>query len=314
MVACVRDIAEFLGTAVTATQGDMSRMLVAARPIGQPERATLSYLNPRFAGVDKIAMVVEGMAVICSAQHATALSGLDVTCLVSEQPRLTFMRAVQRFFSRPRPPAGVHPRAIVEAGAQVDPTASIGANCYVGSGCVIGARTVLFPNVTLLDNVRIGADVTVNSGTVIGADGFGYERNEDHALEKFPHIGGVVIEDDVEIGSNTSIDRGTLGDTTIKTGARIDNQCHISHNVVVGRHTAVIAQSMVGGSVVIGDYAWLAPAAIVMNQAKIGERTTVGLGAVVVKSVDDNQTVMGSPAVSADEFRLYRAAIKKLIS
>jgi UDP-3-O-[3-hydroxymyristoyl] glucosamine N-acyltransferase len=253
------------------------------------------------------------MGLICSQAHAGQLAGSDVTCFITDNPRLAFMRAVDRFFSRPRPAPGIHPRAVVDASATIDPTASIGANCYIGADCVVGARSVLFPNVTLLDDVRVGADVTIASGTVIGADGFGYERNEDFELEKFPHIGGVVIEDNVEIGSNTSIDRGTLGDTIIRSGARIDNQCHISHNVDVGHHAAVIAQSMVGGSAVIGDYSWLAPAAIIMNQAKIGARATVGLGAVVVKDVPAGLTVMGSPAIPADEFRAQRAGIKKLL-
>ena len=107
--------------------------------------------------------------------------------------------------------------------------------------------------------------------------------------------------------------RGTLGDTIIRSGARIDNQCHISHNVEIGQHAAVIAQSMVGGSAVAGEYSWLAPAAIIMNQAKIGARATVGLGAVVVKDVPAGLTVMGSPAIPADEFRAQRAAVKKLL-
>ena len=131
-------------------------------------------------------------------------------------------------------------------------------------------------------------------------------------MEKFPHIGGVVIEDEVEIGSNTSIDRGTLGNTIIKTKVRIDNQVHISHNVEIGEAAAVIAQSMIGGSVKIGPGAWIAPSAIVMNQMTIGGGATVGLGAVVTKNVSANQVVMGAPAQDAAVFRATRAAIKSL--
>lgn len=313
MAFSAQDIAAYLGPLVDRIQGNPARLLLAARPLSQPVPGGLSYIKPGAIGIDQKVQELAEMALICSADHARELAAADVTCLVVEAPRLAFMRAVAKFFARPRPPAGVHPRASVDPTAVIDPTASIGANSVVGANCTVGPRSVLHPNVTLLDNVRIGADVTINSGTVIGADGFGYERNEAHELEKFPHIGGVVIEDDVEIGSNTSIDRGTLGNTLIRSGARIDNQCHISHNVVIGRHAAVIAQSMVGGSAVIGDYCWLAPAAIIMNQAKVGPRATVGLGAVVVKDVADGQTVMGAPAVSADEFRAQRAAIKKLL-
>lgn len=195
----------------------------------------------------------------------------------------------------------------------IDSSASIGPFCVIGARCNIGARTVLNARVTLYSDVSIGSDVVVHSGTVIGSDGFGYERNDQGVLEKFPHLGGVVVEDDVEIGSNTSIDRGVLGNTVIRTGTRIDNQCHIAHNVDVGRHVAIIAQSMLGGSVQIGDCAWLAPAAIVINQAKIGTKATIGLGAVVTKNVDEAQLVMGAPAVPASEFRAQRTALKRLI-
>lgn len=313
MTITARNMADALAPLVERLDGDENRVLKAARPVNAPEAGALTYLKPAFAKLDQIASSLTGTGLICSAAHADALNGADVTCFVTGNPRLAFMRAVQQFFSRPRPAPGIHPRAVVDPSARIDGTASIGANCVIGANCSVGARSILHPNVTLMDDVRIGADVVVNSGTVIGADGFGYERNEDFELEKFPHIGGVVIEDDVEIGSNTSIDRGTLGDTLIRSGARIDNQCHISHNVVIGRHAAVIAQSMVGGSAVVGDRGWLAPAAIIMNQAKIGERATVGLGAVVVKDVPDGLTVMGSPAVPSDEFRAQRAAIKKLL-
>lgn len=313
MTITARIVADALAPLVERLDGDESRVLKGARPVNVPEIGALTYLKPGFAKLDQIAANLTGTGLICSVAHADVLQGMDVTCLVTSNPRLAFMRAVQQFFSRSRPAPGIHPRAVLDPSARIDETASVGANCVVGANCIVGARSVLHPNVTLMDDVRIGADVVINSGTVVGADGFGYERNEDFELEKFPHIGGVVIEDDVEIGSNTSIDRGTLGDTLIRSGARIDNQCHISHNVVIGRHAAVIAQSMVGGSAVVGDRGWLAPAAVIMNQARIGERATVGLGAVVVKDVPDGLTVMGSPAVPADEFRAQRAAVKKLL-
>lgn len=158
----------------------------------------------------------------------------------------------------------------------------------------------------------MGARCRVNSGTVIGADGFGYERNEHGELEKFPHLGGVLIGDDVEIGSNTSIDRGSLGNTVIGDRARIDNLVHVAHNVQIGEDAAVIALTMLGGSSKIGTQAWVAPGAVLMNQVKIGANGTVGLGAVVVKDVDDGQTVMGAPAQDSAEFKATRAAIARL--
>ncbi len=293
--------------------------------VGDPDRAvtTVSALDTAafgaltFAG-DKVAlsdapMELSGVTVICSPLVADRAKFPDCTLLVCENPRLGFMRAIRVFFA-PQPPAlGIAPTAVVHPTAQIDVTASIGPYCVIADRCVVGPRSVLHAHVTLYGKVRIGSDVVVNAGTVIGADGFGYERNDDGILEKFLHIGGVIIEDHVEIGSNTSIDRGTLGDTRICEGARIDNQVHISHNVVIGPRCAVIAQAMIGGSVKIGTEAWIAPSAVLMNQIKVGARATVGLAAVVTKNVSEGQIVMGSPAQDSVEFRATRAAMRRLI-
>ncbi len=133
---------------------------------------------------------------------------------------------------------------------------------------------------------------------MIGADGFGYERNEVGELEKFPHVGGVLIEDNVEIGANSCIDRGSLGDTRICQGARIDNLVHIAHNVYVGRHAVVIANAMVGGGTHIGDFAWVAPSACLRDRIKIGDKSLVGLASLVTKDVPNGETVLGCPARS----------------
>lgn len=251
--------------------------------------------------------------IICEPRFVEQADFSNNCLLVCDNPRLSFMRAVTAFFLPPSPPSGIHPTAIVSASAKIDPSASIGAYCVIGDLCRIGARSILRPHVILYDRVEIGSDVNINAGTVIGADGFGYERNERGELEKFPHVGGVVIDDHVEIGSNTSIDRGTVGDTWIKTGARIDNQVHIAHNAVVGARAAVIAQAMIGGSVKIGDESWIAPGAVLMNQISIGSHATVGLGAVVTKDVEDGQTVMGSPAQDTADFKATRRILRSLM-
>lgn len=255
----------------------------------------------------------ENVTFFCDEPSAEALEQLqDVTLIVVANPRLAFMRAVARFFTSKPEPTGVHPTTVIDETALIDASATIGAFCVIGPRCVVGPDCVIGPHVSMLQDVRLGARVSIAGGTVIGADGFGYERNETGELEKFPHIGGVVIDDDVEIGSNTSIDRGTLNPTWIGARSRIDNQVHVAHNVVVGKDAAIIAQSMIGGSVKIGDRAWIAPSATIMNQVTIGIDATVGLGAVVVKNVSDGSTVMGSPAQPDVEFRKARAALKRL--
>lgn len=229
-----------------------------------------------------------------------------------DNARLDFMRVVERFFSPPHP-RGIHPSAVIGAGAQIASNVFIGPLCSIGEA-EVGEGTAIHAGVHIYDGVRIGRNVIIHSGTVIGADGFGYQRNEEGELEKFPHIGGVVIEDDVEIGANTCIDRGTLGDTVICQGARIDNLVHIAHNVVVGKHAAVIADAMIGGGTRIGDYAWIAPSACLRDRISIGAKATVGLAALVTKNVPEGITVLGAPARELSEQRRLLKSWASIVS
>jgi UDP-3-O-[3-hydroxymyristoyl] glucosamine N-acyltransferase len=232
--------------------------------------------------------------------------------IVTDNPRKAFVSVVAALFTPPRR-QGVHSSAIVDAEAVIDPTAYIGPHAVIGR-CIVGPGTEIHANVTLYDGTRVGANVTIHAGTVVGADGFGYERHADGKIEKFLHLGGVVIEDDVEIGSNTSIDRGTLADTMIRRGVKIDNQVHIAHNCDIGEDALIIAQAMLGGSVKIGQRTWIAPATVVMNGITIGADAFCGLGSIVTKSIPDGVTVMGNPARPIDEAKRLLAAQKKIIS
>lgn len=230
------------------------------------------------------------------------LSANGVKAIIySDNARLDFIRLMKHFFARPRP-QGIDPSAVIS------PKAKIGKNVYIGPLCSIGEaeigdNCVIYAGVHIYDNVRLGRNVTIHSGTVIGADGFGYQRDETGKLEKFPHVGGVIIEDDVEIGANTCIDRGTLGDTHICTGARIDNLVHIAHNVYIGKHAVVIANAMVGGGTRIEDYAWVAPSACLRDRISIGAHAVVGLAALVTKDVPKGITVLGAPARELSEYK-----------
>lgn len=255
-----------------------------------------------------------GSTIICPAPVGGEAVPDGVTLLLAENPRLAFVRITESYFLPPPPEPGIHPTAVIDPTAQIHPTAHVGAFCCVGAGSTIGENTTIYPHVVIFDRVHIGARCRISAGTVIGAEGFGYERNDKGELEKFPHLGGVTIADDVDIGSNTSIDRGTLDDTIIKARARIDNLVHVAHNVHIGEDAAVVALSMLGGSSRIGAGAWIAPGAILKNQIAVGDSGFVGLGAVVVKNVADGQTVMGSPAQDSVEFKATRAALAGLVN
>ena len=308
----VHDLLAAAGDAGRAVHGSLEATVTHAAPIREArDRGALTFCTlPEPDALEVMRTTAAGVIVCGEAQATAEARALGKTLIVAEAPRLTFLRLVAQFLAPP-PPRGRHPTACVEDSADVHPDTWIGPFAYVGRATV-GQGCVIHGQVQILDGCRLGRDVTVHAGTVIGADGFGYQRNERGELEKFPHIGGVVIEDGVEIGANACIDRGTLGDTIVREGARIDNLVHIAHNVVVGRHAAVIAHAMVGGSTTIGDGAWIAPSACIRDGLEIGSRATVGLGAVVVKNVPDGTTVMGAPARPMAEYRVLLDSLRRL--
>ncbi|WP_082077930.1 UDP-3-O-(3-hydroxymyristoyl)glucosamine N-acyltransferase [Thermus filiformis] len=307
-------IIEVLGGDVLRVIGPIKRTVTHPAPIreARDESAVTFCRKAGFEALDLIRSTKAGV-ILCPEDVAFDESEFSGKTIIKvRNPRLSFMRLVEAFFSQPKP-RGIHPTAVIESDAEIHPEVYIGPFTYVGTKCIIGEGTVIYGHVHIYSNTRIGRNVTIHAGTVIGADGFGYERDENGELEKFPHIGGVLIEDNVEIGANTTIDRGTLGDTIIREGAKIDNLVHIAHNVVVGRNAAVIAHAMVGGSTHIGDYAWIAPSACLRNGVSIGDRAMIGLGALVVSDVPEGTTVMGVPARASEEYKKILKTLKKLV-
>jgi UDP-3-O-[3-hydroxymyristoyl] glucosamine N-acyltransferase len=218
-------------------------------------------------------------------------------CIVcgAREPKAAFTAVFDRFFdarSSIQWPAGAHH---LSPDTRVGEAVAIAVGVVFGPGVTIGNRVTIGPN-TVLANTRIGDDVSIGANCTIGLAGFGYAKTTDGEWKRFPHVGGVTIESGVEIGSNTCIDRGALGDTVIRRGAKIDNLVHIAHNCDIGENALIIANAMIGGSTTIGAGAWVAPSAAVNNKLTIGAAATVGTGAVVVKNVDADSVVVGNPA------------------
>lgn len=228
-----------------------------------------------------------------------SLSGLrsKAHLLAVTKPRLALARAAHAFFPElfesHLPESGASP---VAGGASVDPTARLSHGVVIGPNVVIGRNVVIGPN-TVIDNAIVASGVRIGANCSIGFLGFGFERDADGHAWRFPHIGRVLIGESAEIGCNTCIDRGSLGDTIIGRAAWIDNLVHIAHNVEIGARAAVVANAMIGGSSQVGDDAWIAPGAAIRNQIVIGPRSVVGLGAVVVRDVSPDSVVYGNPAV-----------------
>jgi len=214
--------------------------------------------------------------------------------ILVNNPKLVYQRIVEKLVNYKKTP-GIHPTAVIHENAKLGNNIYIGPYTYIGE-VSIGDDVAIHGHVYINDNVKIGNSVIIQSGTVIGSDGFGYTRNERGEFEIFPHIGGVVIHDNCEIGANTTIDRGTLGNTILNCGCKIDNLVHIAHNVVIGKHTAIAANSMIAGSTVIGEYCWVAPSSSTRDRISISSNSMIGLGAVVVKSISEPNIYTGNPA------------------
>ena len=184
--------------------------------------------------------------------------------------------------------ASISERAVIHPTAVIGEGTSIGDYSCIGEGVVIGSFCSISSHVSILKNVSLGDRVNVSAGAVIGTDGFGYEQRGDGTFIRFPHIGGVRIGNDVDIGGNTVIDRGALGMTVIEDGVKIDNLVHIAHNVHIEMDSLIIANAMVAGGVRVGKGSWIGPSSNILDRVSVGEKAFVGMGVSVVKEIPPN--------------------------
>lgn len=307
---------------------------------GEENREITGVAGLERAGPGELAFA-EGEQAIRSARHSragcilvppgTTLMGHTVILLL--QPKLALIRAAEVLIQHKRPAPGiagtamVDPRTILPADVSVGDYAVIAEDVKVGArtvigpgvslarGVTIGADCVLYPHVTVYSKVQIGNRVVVHSGAVIGADGFGYVFAEGRH-QKFPQLGRVVVEDDVEIGGNTTIDRGSLGDTVIGEGTKIDNLVQIAHNVRIGRHCVIAALTGISGSVEIGHYVVIGGQVGIGDKVRIQDQAVIGAQAGIPtgKVVRRGNRMWGTPARPMSEFKKTYAQIKNLPS
>jgi UDP-3-O-[3-hydroxymyristoyl] glucosamine N-acyltransferase len=279
--------------------------------------------NPKYAGA---LATTRASAVIAGAD----IAGAPCAIVRSASPYLTFARAAQLLSPDRQPEPGVHPLASIAAGAAVDASATVGAFAVVGAGARIGARTIVHPHVvigadsevgpdcvlhahvSIRERCTVGARVILQNGAVVGSDGYGFAQRPDGSHEKIPQTAPVVIEDDVEIGANSTIDRPAVGETRIKAGTKIDNLVQIGHGVVLGRHVLLAAQVGIAGSTVVGDHV------VFGGQVGVGGHLAIGDGVKAVgqsgitNSVEAGAFVSGYPAIANNEWRRSSAVFRKL--
>lgn len=290
----VGDIVNIIGAEKCRVQGDPVTRANHPSPLFDGRDGGLSFLDTaRFPDVAEAIARSGSTIIITNAEIAHVPKGKAL--IIVDRPRTAFVLSLNTIMGGPPAQGSIHPLAVVDHKADVHPSARIGPGCVIGE-CTIGENCLLEGNVTLATGVRLGSRVRIKAGSIIGNDGFSFERDDSMKLIRFPHFGGVVVRDDVEIGSNTVIDRGTFGDTVIGRGTKIDNLCHIAHNVDIGEDCLVIAHSVLSGSDKLGNRVWVSPGCLLMNGITIGDDAFIGIGAVVLTDVKAGEKVFGNPA------------------
>lgn len=271
---------------------------------------SLDWINSSNKNKKEFIQKTKARVVICDKSIEFTTEEFSNKCIIRvDDPKLVFARIVNGLFVE-RDMSGIHETAFVSEKAKIGENVTIGAFTVL-SECEIGDNTIICDNCSIKNGVKIGKNVFIDSNTVIGSEGFGYVRNETGHFEKFPHISSVIIKDDVEIGANTTIDRGSLKPTIIEKGVKIDNLVHIAHNVHIRSHSAIIANAMIAGSTEIGKKCWIAPSSSILEHLKIGDNVTIGVGAVVTKDVPDGEVWTGSPARPLKDFVKIQKKLKK---
>ncbi|WP_211463888.1 UDP-3-O-(3-hydroxymyristoyl)glucosamine N-acyltransferase [Collimonas silvisoli] len=298
----LKELVESLGGQLI---GDADIQVSGIAPLSDASASQITFLsNPKFRS--QVSQTQAAAIILSAADDAVVGADYHGARIVAANPYAYFARAAQLFSAKKAIPVapGIHPAAHVDPAAHVAPTAYIGANVVVGAGaaigenvrieagCVIGrdvgvgAGSCLYPNVTIYDACQIGRRAIIHSGVVIGADGFGF-ANDGGVWIKIPQTGRVLIGDDVEIGANTTIDRGALADTVIEEGVKLDNQIQIAHNCHIGAHTAIAACAGIAGSAKIGKYCSIGGAAMIHGHITIVDHVHVSAGTLALRSITE---------------------------
>ncbi len=318
----VAELAERFGLAL---RGDPRQLVAGVATLASAGPSQLGFLsNPRYRS--QLAQSSAGVVVL-RAEDAADWPG---TALIAGDPYVAFARIAALFEPKSPPDPGIHPSAVVDPAAQVDPGAQVGALCCIGAGsrigagarigpgcvigedCEVGEDSELVARVTLVTRVRLGKRVLVHPGAVLGADGFGIAMDHGRWI-KVPQLGGVVVGDDCEIGANTCIDRGALGDTVLEEDVRLDNQIQVGHNVRIGAHTAMAGCSAVAGSAVIGRHCLVGGGAGILGHLEVCDRVVITAMSLVTHSIrEPGEYSSGTPLMDNRSWRKSAARFKQL--
>lgn len=307
-------------------RGDADLEIESAAGLDRAGRGQITFLaNPKYTP-----QIKETRAGAIFLNEKIELERADIAVLRTPDAYLAYTRALRLFNPEPKSAPQIHRSAIIDETARLAPTVEIHAHVVVGADCEIGENVRIFPNATVYENVKIGANTTLHSGvsirenseigancivhnnTTVGSDGFGYAKTEAKSWLKIPQTGRVVIEDDVEIGANTAIDRASVGETRIKRGAKIDNLVQIGHSCTLGEDALVCSQTGLAGSSVVGKRVILAGQVGIAGHLKIGDDAVLTAKSATSHDVENGKILSGIPAFDNRDWLRSTAAYRRL--
>jgi len=316
----LKELAEYLGGEL---QGDGELRISGVAGLDDAEECHISFLaNQKYAA--KVATTRAGAVLLPPGAESHGKSAI-----ILANPYLGFAKLVTLFYVRPPEVKGIMPGAFVGAGGVMGADVTVYPGAFVGDGVTLGDRVTLFPGVAVYDGAVIGSDtvlhanvsirercrvgnrVIIHNGTVVGSDGFGYAP-DGKGHYKIPQVGIVIIEDDVEIGANTTIDRAALGATIIRRGAKIDNLVQIAHNCVIGAHSIIVSQVGVSGSTKLGEFVTLGGQVGVAGHLEIGDRVMVGAKSGIHNDIPAGQVYSGYPAMPHKQWLKAAMAVPRV--
>ncbi len=316
----LNELAKMLG-AVLSGDGDVEITGVAG--IQDADTGSITFISERHRVKD------------LEKSHASAaivpmdVPAMHVPLLLVKNPRLSFARTIELFYVKPYEPSGIsdkasigrnvqigadpsiRPFAVVEDDVRLGDRVTLYPGVYIGKGSIIGDDTVIYANVSIGPGISIGKRVIIQAGAAIGGDGFGFVT-EEGKHHKIPQVGGVIIEDDVEIGANSAVDRATLGNTVIRQGTKIDNLVQIAHNVIVGKHCILAGQVGIAGSSTLGNYVVLGGKVGLADHINIGDEVMAGGGTAITQDIAAGQIVAGNNAMPIRDWLKVQAVLPKL--
>lgn len=293
----ITKIINFFKDYIITIDGKISNMIISnIRDAKNVDEHSLDWINPLKLNKQEIAENTKAKIIICDKDidYSEKIKVNGKVLIHTENPKLLLAKVAKHFFVNKLSPS-VHPSAVIHSKAIIGRDIFIGPNTIIGK-CIIGDNCELMGSNYIHDNVKIGKNVVIHAGSIIGTDGLGCEREKDGRLVKFPHFGRVIIEDYVEIGANCQIAKGSLSNTIIGQGSKINVGCFIAHNVVLGHNVWISPKTNIAGSVKVEDNVTIFSGVIIREQKTIGRGSTIGMGSVVTKNIPANETWIGNPA------------------